>query len=184
MYKICQSEQSSMRQRELEQGFLQLMQKRRYEDISISGLCEYLQVPRKTFYRYFSSKDGALQALIDHTIMDFQFSENHGLSGSAPIELSRFFSFWYEKKELLNALQRNSLSGVLVQRATNFALKERMMPRYMLSWDAGFQDIALSFAICGLMSMVIQWHHQNFLQSPEEMSHIATKMLTRPLMPI
>ncbi len=183
MYKICQTEQSFKRQRELENGLLQLMLKRRYEDISVSDLCTYLQIPRKAFYRYFSSKDGALYALLDHTMMDFHFSEQHGLSGSAPGELDRYFVFWYNHRDLLTALTRSSLSGILVERATGFALKERMMPRYMLSMDANYQGIALSFAICGLMSMVIQWHQQNFLQTPDEMTKIATALLTRPLLP-
>ena len=183
MYKICQTEQSFQRQRELEKGLLQLMLKQRYEDISVSDLCAYMQIPRKAFYRYFSSKDGALHALLDHIMMDFQFGEDHGLSGSALKELDRYFAFWYEQKDLLTALMRSSLSGILVERATNYALKERMMPRYMLSWDANNQGIAISFAICGLMSMVIQWHQQGFLQTPREMSQIASAMLTRPLLP-
>ena len=183
MYKICQTEQSSKRQRELEQGLLQLMLKRRYEDISVMDLCAYLQSPRKSFYRYFSSKDGALYALLDHTMMDFEFSEKHGLSGSAPGELDRYFLFWYENRQLLDALKRSSLSGILVERATNFALQERMMPRYMLSLDAQFQGIAISFAICGLMSMIIHWHDQGYLLTPSEMTQLATSLLTRPLLP-
>ena len=71
MYKICKTEQSSQRQRQIEQGLFQLMRIMRYEDISISDLCEKLQIPRKTFYRYFSGKDGALYALIDHILIDF-----------------------------------------------------------------------------------------------------------------
>lgn len=184
MYKICQTERSFSRQRELEQGLLQLMLKRRYEDISVSDLCEYLKIPRKAFYRYFSGKDGALYALLDHTMMDFQFSELHGLNGSAPGELDRYFMFWYEHRELLDALQRSSLSGILVDRATSFALKERMMPRYMLSLDTQFQGIAISFALCGLMSMIIRWHDQGFTHTPAEMTRLATSLLTRPLLPM
>ena len=60
MYKICQTEQSTRRQRELEQGLLRLMLHKNYEDISVSDLCDHMQIPRKSFYRYFSSKDGAL----------------------------------------------------------------------------------------------------------------------------
>lgn len=183
MYKICQTEQSSLRQREMENGLLQLMLRRRYDDITVSDLCSFLQIPRKAFYRYFSGKDGALYALLDHTMMDFQFSERHGLAGSASIELNRYFAFWHEHRALLTALGRNNLSGILVERATSFALKERMMPNYMLNWEANYQGIAISFAICGLMSMVIQWHQQNYLLSPEEMTKLATAILTRPLLP-
>ena len=184
MYKICQTEQSSKRQRAIENGLLALMCKRRYEDISISDLCAYLDIPRKTFYRYFSGKDGALYALLDHTMMDFQLEEN--LSASHPVsaleELERFFIFWHNHAALLDALERSGQSGILVERATSFALQEKMMPRYMLSWNPGYQSIALSFAICGLMAMVITWHHQRFLYTPQEMTQIATIMLTRPLL--
>ena len=51
MYKICQTEQSSKRQRSIEKGLLELMLKKQYEDISISDLCSHLQIPRQTFYR-------------------------------------------------------------------------------------------------------------------------------------
>ena len=184
MYKICQTEQSSRRQRAIENGLLALMCKRRYEDITISDLCAYLDIPRKTFYRYFSGKDGALYALMDHTMMDFQIEEDLSAPRleSAPGDLDRFFTFWYNHATLLDALQRSGLSGVLAERATSFALREKMMPRYMLSWDPGYQSIALSFAICGLMAMVIHWHHQRFLHTPREMAQLATTLLTRPLL--
>ncbi len=107
MYKICHTEQSFQRQRSIEKGLLALMLKQQYEDISISDLCASLQIPRKTFYRYFSSKDGALYALLDHTMMDFQLSENNPFNkGAAPEVLQRFFYFWHEQAPLLRALHR------------------------------------------------------------------------------
>ena len=100
MYKLCKTEQSSARQRELEQGLLRQMYHRRYEDISISDLCDHLNIPRKTFYRYFSGKDGALFSLLDHTIMEFyETGTIEGLKGTTPLgDLERFFAFWYEKR--------------------------------------------------------------------------------------
>ena len=83
MYKICQTEQSIRRQRELEAGLLKMLQKRRYEDISVSDLCGELQIPRKSFYRYFSNKDGALMALLDHTLMEFEQSQGQTLEAGA-----------------------------------------------------------------------------------------------------
>ena len=62
MYKLCKTEQSAARQRELEQSLAAMMLVRRYEDISVSEFCSYAGIPRKAFYRYFSSKDGALYA--------------------------------------------------------------------------------------------------------------------------
>ena len=184
MYKLCKSEQSAARQRELEQGLLKAMLTHQYEDISISSLCDQMGIPRKSFYRYFSNKDGALFALLDHTLMEFEQStptySSH--SGSKAIgDLERFFLFWYERKPLLNALMRNRLSGLLVERATNHALHEHMMPRYLMNKDSSIQQLALTFAICGLLSMVIQWHQNGYQESADQMAHIATMMLTKPL---
>ncbi len=184
MYKLCKSEQSAARQRELEQGLLRAMLTQQYEDISISNLCDQMGIPRKSFYRYFSNKDGALFALLDHTLMEFEQAPRISgtRSGSKAIgDLERFFLFWYERKSLLDALMRNRLSGLLVERATNHALHEHMMPSYLLNKDAAIQQMALTFAICGLLSMVVQWHQNGYPEPPEKMAQIATMMLTKPL---
>ena len=181
MYKLCKTEQSAARQRQLELGLLDYMQTVRYEDISISDLCQHLQIPRKSFYRYFSSKDGALFALLDHTMLEFYERGLRSGGGTALGDLEQFFKFWYAHKDLLDALERSQLSGILVERATALAQKEKLMPRQLLNWSEDLQGIAMSFAICGLMSMVIQWHHKGCRISAAEITKAATTMLTKPL---
>lgn len=185
MYKICQTEQSAKRQRELENGLLMLMLKRSYEDISVSDLCEYMQIPRKSFYRYFSSKDGALFALLDHTLADFfeMPLTKTKTRGTALGDLDLYFQFWYEHKLLLEALQRNSLSGFLVERANAFAIREGHLPGQFKKWSPEIQSLAMSFSVCGLMSMILQWHRQNFRISPDEMTKLAITILSNPLLP-
>lgn len=184
MYKICRTEQSAKRQRELEKGLLKLMLKRRYEDISVSDLCDYLGIPRKSFYRYFSSKDGALYALIDHTLADFfeMPPSQSKARGTAIGDLDLYFVFWYENRTLLDALQRSSLSGILVERANSFALREGHFPQQFKSLNPEIQRLAMAFSVCGLMSMILNWHSQGFLISPNEMTRLAVGMLTAPLL--
>lgn len=184
MYKLCKTEQSSARQRELELGLLEVMKQQRYEDITVSDLCARLQIPRKAFYRYFSSKDGALFALLDHTMLAFSFMDPLPGPTNTLRDLERFFTFWYTQKTLLDALAKSNLSGILVERATALALRERMMPRSFLPLQAETQTIALSFAVCGIMSMVIQWHHTGFLQTPQEMTQLSKMLLTKPLLSV
>lgn len=186
MYKLCKTEQSAMRQKQLEQGLLQAMCTEQYEDISISDLCDRMQIPRKSFYRYFSSKDGALMALLDHTLMEFEQSPKTKAShkNAAIGDLERYFVFWRERSALLDALEKSRLSGMLVERATAHAMNERMMPSYLRSKPNHIQTMALTFAVCGLLSMVIQWHHEGYKQSPQDMARVATWMLTRPLVPV
>lgn len=181
MYKLCKSEQSARRQRELELGLLQAMQTKLYEEISISELCDRMEIPRKSFYRYFSNKDGALMALLDHTLMEFEQATDNSFVSNGIGDLERFFQFWYQRRELLEALTRSRLSGMLVERATQHALHERMMPGYLLYSDPRTQQMALTFAICGLLSMVMQWQQNGYQETPGYMAQIATMMLTKPL---
>ena len=184
MYKLCKTEQSARRQRELEQGLLKAMLQERYEDISVSDLCDTIGVPRKSFYRYFSGKDGALYALLDHTMMEF-FETGVGYtgwpSGTQAGDLDRYFVFWRQHEDLLRALHCNGLSGILVERAMALSVRERLMPGYMQKMSPEIQQLALSFCVCGLISMVIQWYNQGFGISPEEMTKIALSILTKPL---
>ena len=183
MYKLCKSEQSARRQRELELGLLEAMQTQLYEDISISDLCDKMNIPRKSFYRYFSNKDGALIALLDHTLMEYEQSQVKlsYMKNVHATDLEQYFRFWYERRALLEALMRSRLSGMLVERATQHAIHERMMPRYLLNQDSQTQQMALTFAICGLLSMVLQWQQSGYRETPEQMAQIATMMLTKPL---
>ena len=185
MYKICQTEQSIRRQRELEQGLLRLMGKRNYEDLTVKDLCDEMALPRKSFYRYFSSKDGVLYALIDHTLADFFMMPTVGNKsrGTAVGDLDLYFLFWYEKRELLDALHRSGLSGILAERATNFALQEGHMPRQFKKMRPDIQTLAMAFSITGLMAMILQWHRSGFQVSPDEMTKLATEILTAPLLP-
>ena len=186
LYKLCKTEQSARRQRRLEEGLLSLMLQKPYDEITISELCDTLMIPRKSFYRYFSGKDGALHALIDHTLLDFE-QYSGALSGNGPANVPRdllhFFEFWQQHRPLLDALERSGLSGVLVQRAISQAQNEYTLPRYQTTPEVRrIQSHAITFCICGIMSMVTRWHRSGYTESPAELAQIAATLLTRPLM--
>ena len=185
MYKVCKTEQSAARQRELEEGLLTLMLTRHYDEISVSDLCMQMNIPRKSFYRYFSGKDGALHALIDHTLLEFegfQISEKTSENQNYPIDLDRFFRFWLLQKPLLDALERSGISGMLVTRTIDHALADiGIQKRYLLQGDQLIHHHATMFGVCGLMSMVLDWHHSGYEMSARQMSQIAAQLLTRPL---
>lgn len=187
MYKMCKTEQSAIRQRQLEAGLLEAMLHQRYDEIAISELCDRMEVPRKSFYRYFSSKDGALNALIDHTLMEFEAYTREYQQGSGrtvQLDLESFFQFWIVHRDLLDALIRSGMSGVLMERATAFALTDEVMPTRFLPGDSReMQKHITTFGVCGLISMVLTWHHDGFATSAREQARIATRMLSQPLFP-
>lgn len=184
MYKQCQTEQSAARQREMEQGLLRLMGKVPYDEISVGNLCEEIGVPRKSFYRYFSGKEGALLSLIDHALMDYDVYTTHrgsGTGGTAVQYIQQIFDYWVHHKELLDALEKSNLSGVLIQRAMTFTKDRDALPNFLQISDQRLREYGNMFLVCGLMTMILQWHHDRFYKSSEEMAQLALQLFTQPL---
>ena len=96
--------------------------------------------------------------------------------------LERFFAFWATQEDLLNALERNELSGLLVQRAILLATDEEIFPHSQFPDHsrATREQVAL-FVVSGMMSMVSHWHRSRFHHSPQRMADIAAHLLTQPL---
>lgn len=186
MYKMCKTEQSASRQRQVEQCLLDAMLQQRYEDISVIDLCCRAGIPRKSFYRYFSSKDGAFHGLLDHTMMEYEgFAGPYAAGEHRTMErdLERFFMFWLEKRALLDVLEMSNLTGVLIERAIAQSLSENAFGTRFLERERDMHEQVITFCICGLMSMVMQWHRDGFRQSPGFMAQTALRLVTKPLFP-
>lgn len=174
---------SAARQREMEQGLLRMMQKRHYDEISVSDLCAEMEIPRKAFYRYFSGKDGALHSMIDHALMDYDI---HALSGadddsSALQYMIYVFEYWMNQKQLLDALAKSKRSGLLVQRALAITNDLDVLPDFMQIRDQRLREYGTMFLVCGLMTMIVQWHHDGFGKSTREMAQLAMTLFTQPM---
>ena len=186
MYKLCKTEQSAARQRELEQCLVRLMIDCRYEEITVSDFCSYAGIPRKAFYRYFSSKDGALYALIDHTMLEYEgFTEPYerGESRTLVKDMESFFLFWKHKKDVLDALQHSGLSGILIERAIAFVRNGSLLSRMLPKESPKVQEKVVQFGVSGLMIMVTTWHHEGYPDSPREMAEMALRLVSKPLFP-
>ena len=184
MYKQCQTERSAARQREMEQGLLQLMLKKHYDEITVTDLCQELQIPRKAFYRYFSDKDSALQSLMDHAIMDFDtYSSVNGIvhMKDAQMYMEKVLDYWVQNRQLLDALAKSGLSGVLVHRAILYSQELDTMPYFMRSVDQKLRSYGTLFAVCGLMSMIVQWHSDGFQPDIHQLAKVAIRLLSEPL---
>ena len=179
MYKICHTEESSRRQRELEQGLLDAMQRVPYDKITLTELCRQLNIPRKTFYRYFPTKDDCLLALIDHTLSDCNDLALKGWTASGVLDHSvqlRFFSFWKARTALLDVIRDNGFGYLLLDRTT--AIVDQM--KVNVECRSFAQDQVEYFIGYGLMTIVLRWHHFGFQSSPEEMAEVFANLLGSP----
>lgn len=187
MYKLCKTEQSVRRQREIENCLFEILKSKKYEDISITELCERMKMPRKAFYRYFDSKDDALYAFIDHSMSEYGgFSVDRSAESRRSLisELEEYFKFWYERRDLLSALDRSGLIGNLIERTINYPVSDRIIiAKFLPDDDEKTRERIFKFAFSGLVYTMINWYRDGFNVSTRDMANSACRMLREPLFP-
>ncbi|MBQ2854855.1 MAG: TetR/AcrR family transcriptional regulator C-terminal domain-containing protein [Oscillospiraceae bacterium] len=177
MYRKCTTEISVRHQKQVEQALLELMQKFSYEDITVTLLCAEAGITRRIFYHLFNNKADALYAMIDHCILEV---ESYRLDVTDPIV--RFFRYWKDHRRLMDVLQENNFSGLLLERIIDRVMQEDYDFRYWLrlcGWK-NERDIIV-FTISGIMGLTFRWYYGGFRESPEEMAQLLEKIIVNPI---
>ena len=179
MYKYCATEESAQRQRQLEQCLLELMLTENYPQITISHICDRAGISRKSFYRYFSSKEGCLYALLDHAIFDgaAYYLPEHRNGHSNRLSYERFFSYWKSNAPLLDALGRNTMGQLLAERMLAYIVQEEQEFRYFFRDRADESAERSVFYISGIMGLILTWHKNGFSKSVTQMAKILSDMI-------
>lgn len=188
MYKLCKTEQSCKRQALIEEITLDLMHRKPFDEIKVSEICEYAGIPRKAFYRYFDSKDGVVQSILDHNIIAYhnytsekRASDTRTLEG----EFRAFFSFWKTRKSFLDAFEKSNLTGLLLQGSSKYTLIEFLNARKFLSdEDDNMASKVFNFTVYGLMSIMLNWYREGFTESVDIMASIAARLVSKPLLSV
>lgn len=175
MAKQCVTEKTAQRQRWIENGLLELMCQKKYAQISVTDLCHYLNLSRRSFYRYFEDINDVFDSLIDHTL------QNLAVVPLRPTlqDLQLYFEFWSEHQEMIQALYHSGIIDKLfisTLRYTDFQIMTPEKQPITLDEDSRI------FIIGGFLSLVLSWAIHNFEKSPAEMAQIGYKMLYEPFL--
>ena len=179
MAKVCINEKTAARQRWIEKGLLERMEKCRFEDITVTDLCQQLDLSRRSFYRYFRDMEDVLDSLMHHTFQDMAITD----TGLTVGELEKYYDFWLRHKALLNALARSDMRSKIAEYAMRYS-NEESLKKYLIPHDPGL-DLSREmnlFVTSGLSSLIISWHAEGFQKTPHQMACIAYRMLSEPLL--
>lgn len=180
MAKTCTNEKTAARQQWIENGLLELMQTCKFEEITVTELCRYLGLSRRSFYRYFRDIEDVLDALLNRAFQQMVITNT---SLSIP-EMEKVYEFWFQHKDVLGALAHSGMSSKIVQYALKYA-DEETLEKHLSAEDLGMglsREMNL-FIISGLCSLLISWHAEGFQKTPRQMAEIAHRMLSRSLLP-
>ena len=153
------------------------MSEKLFEDISISELCRKTGLSRKTFYRLYEAKADVVYAMIDHAITDTATYIPDKAIG--PGGMHHFLAYWRSRKDLLDVLDKNRISGLLQQQAILHVLNES--PEIVDCFASGNPTMGremVTYCIGGLFYLLLDWHRSGFERSIDEMSQILMQIIT------
>lgn len=163
MYKICKTPKSEARQKEFQNTLLAMLKKQKMKDITIVSLCGEMQISRKTFYQYFDTVEDVLYIMIDKELRDAFLMLEYNL------EVSGFFQSWIKNKWLLDILEKNEMSNLLVERAYIFS-------NIYQEEGVSIQNMKYAGRISAIITVLILWHHGGMKESPDEMQKLVYEM--------
>ena len=179
MYKHCTTEESAQRQRELESCLLELLADNPYAGITVGMICEKAGLSRKSFYRYFDSKEDCLHALLDHSIMDgatYYMPESPAGQDNVAFCI-RVFEYWKSQSPLLDVLEKNGLRLQLLQRMIRYILEEEPEYAHYMGIPQEYLLEHIVYTVGGQMGLVITWHHEGYRKTAEQMGQLLYRLL-------
>ena len=149
-----------------------------YGSITIGQICEKAGVSRKSFYRYFDSKDGCLHALLDHVIMGASayYMNDADENQTSSLFCIRIFEYWQRQTLLLDALEKNGKSLLIMQRMIPHILNEE--PQYASYMKIPEDHVMehIIYSVSGVMGLVLAWQHGGYQKTAEQMGNLLYQM--------
>ena len=175
MYRQCTTEKTATQQKIFYEGLYQAMQDQLYSEISITDLCAQTGLSRNIFYRLFDCKEDVLFALID----SYFFICAQEVQYDSPEEnLLTFFTFWRNQKDFLDLLNKNHMESLLSVRGSVCSYHINFRTQKLIAQNGMNNNIEMfSFYTSGFLGLILQWYHNDFSRSPEEMAERTLQFL-------
>lgn len=178
MYRYCHTHKTTAQQQAFEDALLAAMRTKTLESITVVELCTAAGVSRRSFYRLFETKQDVVISLIDHTLLSYAHFEPVGYRS----ETQRYLLFWKENREWLDALIRNRLVDLLMDRLVRITSTEDFPLQTILGATDGKNKRGIFiFNLGGLMGLIIDWHNSGYLLSTDELALLVWQLMTHPL---
>lgn len=167
-------------------SLLELLEKKEYSAITINMIVDHAKLGRRTFYRYFKTKDDAMK-YITELLMD-QFANNiinNHSSGMEEVAVA-YFQFWEQYIDVLLLLKKAHvlyfIEDNFLELIANVAQKVKHIPEHIpaekLTEIYEKYKYEFSIKLAGFWKATIIWCEENPRKSPEEMAKIITSLLS------
>lgn len=159
-------------QKELLDGLLQLMGRKKLKDISVTELCERSGVSRMAFYRNYDSKEEILVRYLDDRF-ELYLDEARAEAIDKPYDFAlMFFRYFGKQRRFLRLLVKSGMQTILLERFDRYLLRIFDSILAGRADDSPAFHYAVQFASGGLYKTLVDWVSRGPEASEEEMAAI------------
>jgi len=159
-----------------------MMLQEHFNHITISALCQEAGVPRKSFYRYFETKEDVFHLLVDSLLTDCIACCGLGIHSAlelSPEKMALCYRFWLEQRQVFDAAQKSGMVPNLLSRMFQFYENSYLNDPDL--WQDPDAADRLLFSVSGISAILFQWYGRGFDRTPEEMARLTLELLKNPL---
>ncbi len=183
--KIVLNKRQEQSAKLIKRALEELLELKRYEDITIARICEKSTVSRNTFYRIFSSKDDALDSLIkEKTSTLIECNEriiNLDLSCPDREDVYKsylgYYSHWLKEKEFLIILNKRKLFNAFYVYHEKYFMNnssDKLIQLY--EYSENVKGYYYKWHSYSLAAIIEQWVENGFKETPEELAEMTINL--------
>lgn len=175
--------------KKIDDALIELLNKKEFEDISISDICKKAHVNRSTFYLHYDNIYDVLEEVIDNLNKSFQsyfashlkidFANKEKLYLIKDEYLFPYLDFIKANKKVYMAINDNYLL-FKANETYNKLSKDVFFPiLHCFNNDDKYHKYIITFFLHGLSSLILTWCKDDFKLSNEEMVKLIKELIPK-----
>lgn len=156
-------------------SLIELMDKKRFSEISLKEISENAGLTRQTIYRNFDTKEEILEYYVDELYEDFLAIISAKEDITLYDLLITYFEYWYENREFIKKLIDNNVYQLLLclhlKYLNSMALDEKFI-NLIFTPDKENNNYFNHFSAGGLWFALKNWVEDGTKKTPAEMTNI------------
>lgn len=159
-------------------AILALMRDRRYDEISVTEICEAAEVTRKTFYAHFDCKRDLIECALD--LMFLELTQRFDFGEEKAIDIIKYaFDYLNASRDLAHAFADPSLFEIFAEKINGYI--EIVFDDVLYnaaSFETAFAEYYHAFMAVGIVELVKKWVVGGYKQSPKIMASLTKRLLS------
>lgn len=160
----------------IREALMQLLEEKKYSQITIKEICRRADLSRQTFYQIFTSKEEVIQYHFSALFQEFAKECNSFQDITIAQIAYQFYQFFYTHREFIEVLISNNLTFLLEQQFEVY-LKKIDLFRSINDTEI-YPDYTTAYIAGALTQILIHWFNQSFNLSIQDLSDLTRSIIT------